>query len=92
MKVGEGAGGFGTAIVEREALQLMRIACCERCDGWCDMEPMWQMHRTIGIRSTDRKVNRFQLVKRETVFRVETSSLPFCAANSAECPICASDV
>lgn len=35
MKVGEGAGGFDTAIVDRE---LMRIACYEMCDRWCDLK------------------------------------------------------
>ena len=56
MKVGEGAGGFDIANVEGEALLWMRIACCERCDGWYDMEPTWQMHRIIGISSTNRNL------------------------------------
>ena len=56
MKVGEGAGGFDTAIVEREFLRLMRIACCEMCDRWYDLKQTRQMRRMVWIRFTNRKV------------------------------------
>ena len=84
MKVGEGAGGFDTAIVERVSLQLTRIACCEMWDSWYDLNGLDPLYK--------QKSYRFHLVKWRTIFRFATSSLPFCVTNSAEFRICASDV
>ena len=84
MKAGEGAGGFDTAIVAREFLQLMRIACCEMCDRWYNLNGFDLLYK--------QKSYRLRLVKWETIFRFTISSLPFCVANSAEIRICASDV